>query len=113
MPKKTKIEVTSQKKTPQKEEMIELLRIRFPELFLASTYARQDDRKYALLKCMQKGTEYTIKDLQRLFTEKYHIPISRVTINTYINQLEAEKRVKYERRGLGGAKIIRLNSDKK
>ena len=99
------------KKNPQKEEMVNLLRIRFPELFLASTYARQDDRKYALLKCMQKGTEYSIKDLQRLFIEKYHIPISRVTINTYVNQLEAEKKIKYERKGLGGAKVIRLNSE--
>jgi len=99
------------KKNPQKEEMVNLLRVRFPELFLASTYARQDDRKHALLKCMKKGKEYTVKDLQSIFIETYQIPISRVTINTYINQLEAEQRIKYERKGLGGAKIIRLNSE--
>jgi len=98
------------KKNPNKEEMVNLLRIRFPELFLASTYARQDDRKHALLKCIQEGEEYSIKDLERLFRQKYGIPISRVTINTYINQLEAEKKVGYERKGLGGAKVIKLIS---
>lgn len=98
------------KENPQKEEMVNLLRTRFPELFLASPYAGQDDRKYALLKCLEEGVEYSIKDLQNLFTREYNIPISRVTINTYVNQLEAEERITYERKGLGGAKVIQLIS---
>ena len=57
---------------------------------------------------MKEGFEYSIIDLQAIFQETYNIPISRVTINTYVNQLEAERLITFTREGLGGAKVVRL-----
>jgi len=90
------------------EKMAEAIRENFSEIFLATSYATKDDRKYALLQCLEPNKEYTVKELTRIFVEKYKIPISRVAINSYINQLEAEEKVVFERKGLGGSKIVSL-----
>lgn len=90
------------------EQMAEIVKDRFSEIFLATSYATKNDRIYALLQCFEEETEYTIKELQEEYQKKYNIPISRVAINSYVNQLEAEGKVKFERRGLGGSKIVTL-----
>jgi hypothetical protein len=39
---------------------------------------------------------------------KYKFPISRVSINTYINELEAEGKLDFRRTGVGGIKRVCL-----
>ena len=90
------------------EKMAEAIKENFSEIFLATSYATKEDRKYALLQCIEPEKEYTVQELTDAFMEKYHMPISRVAINSYINQLEAEEKVSFERKGLGGTKIVSL-----
>jgi len=89
-------------------ELEETIQKRFSEVFLATTYASREDRKDALYRCMEPQKEYTIEELRSLYVRKYSLPISRVSINTYVNELEAEEKVDFRRIGIGGAKRIRL-----
>lgn len=91
------------------EKMVKLIKEQFSEIFLATTYATKQDRKRALYNCLEEGVDYTVKELQNEFMRRYSIPISRVAINTYVNELEAEGKVVFTRQGLGGLKIIRLS----
>ncbi|MCW4051412.1 MAG: hypothetical protein NWE89_16950 [Candidatus Bathyarchaeota archaeon] len=92
----------------EKEKMLKIVKEQFSEIFLATTYATKNDRKNALYKCLDPGIRYTIQDLRRIFSEQYKFPISRVAINNYVNELEAEGKVKFTREGLGGSKIVSL-----
>jgi len=94
----------------KEKEVVEAIEKRFSEVFLATMYASREDRKNALFRCMKPNKEYTIEELRELFMEKYKIPISRVSINTYINELEAEGKVDFKRTGLGGAKKVKLKT---
>lgn len=89
-------------------EIAEVIRRRFSEVFLATPYASRDDRKLALFECMVPNKKYTIEDLRTEYTKRYRIPISRVSINTYVNELEAEGKIAFERRGFGGTKFVHL-----
>jgi len=93
-------------KPPRK--MAEMIKKEFPELFLASPYATREDRKQALLGCMESARTYTIEQLRRKFMSQFKVPISRVSINTYLNELDVEGKVTFKRRGRGGTKIVRL-----
>lgn len=88
------------------KEMAKVIRDRFPEIFLATAYATKGDRKVALLQCIDPQIEYTIEQLRGMFTEKYNMPISRVAINSYVNELEAEGKLAFIRQGLGGQKRV-------
>lgn len=93
------------------KEMAEVIRDRFPEIYLATAYATKGDRKEAVLQCVEPDEEYTIEEIRRIFTEEYQMPISRVAINTYINELEAEGKISFRRSGRGGTKRVRLSDE--
>lgn len=95
----------------QEGDIVEAIEERFSEVFLATTYASREDRKNALYRCMEPRKNYTIEELRRIFTGRYSFPISRVSINTYINELEAEGKVDFTRTGIGGKKRINLKSN--
>jgi len=89
-------------------EIVEAIEKRFAEVFLATTYASREDRKSALFKCLEPGKEYTVEELRRVYIDRYKYPISRVSINTYINELEAEGKIDFRRTGVGGTKRVGL-----
>jgi len=93
------------------KEMEKVIRDRFPEIFLATAYATKGDRKEALLECIEPSREYTVEQLRTIFMEKYNMPISRVAINSYVNELEAEGKLTFTRQGLGGQKRVSLTSN--
>jgi hypothetical protein len=96
----------TEKKEDKKKVMADVIRDRFSEIFLATPYATREDRKEALFECIESGREYTIEDIRSEFVDKFHLPISRVAINSYVNELEAAERLHFRREGLGGKKIV-------
>lgn len=102
--------MTKELSSREEEKIKKTIKKRFGEVFLVSPYASRDDRKQALLQVICPERSYTIEELRAGFTETYKVPISRVSINTYINELEAEGWVEFQRVGLGGQKIISLKN---
>lgn len=89
-----------------RKKAIGLIKRRFPEVFLVSPYAMREDRKHALLECMEPNKQYTVEQLRREFENRFKAPITRVSINTYLNELTVEGRVTFKRQGRGGTKVI-------
>jgi len=95
-------------KKPVEAKIEKVIRKRFSEVFLATTYASREDRKFALFQCLEPRKIYDINELRDEYVKKYKLPISRVSINTYVNELEAEGKIVFQRTGLGGTKIVQL-----
>lgn len=89
-----------------RKNVIRLIKQKFPEVFLVSPYAMRNDRKHALLECIEPNKQYTVEQLRRKFENRFKAPITRVSINTYLNELTVEGRVTFKRQGRGGTKVI-------
>lgn len=82
-----------------RREKRDLLKKTYKELSLLM--ANKLERKDKICELMKRDGQYTIEDIRRMFYER-NCPVSRVTINLYLRELQLEGKIEGMRRDLGG-----------
>ena len=79
------------------EKITKIIEERFPELFQPLFYTPNYLIKSELLEYVNT-TKQTIEEITKKYNKEHEIPVSRVKVNILLNELEAEGKIKIERK---------------
>jgi len=80
------------------QTLIRIIEDRFSELFQPTVYIPDDIVKSELARYV-KPTKHTVEEIAQMYNRDHEIPVSRVRINSLLNELEAEnEKIQIERK---------------